>query len=348
VLKHDAMGLDCCPTAHSPFVPANAGTKSWIRACVGMNGVSGSDSTSSRPALATKLKAAVVAAALAGALAADVLSAADGSDIRMLRRDPAVVDLQPGTIRYRAAGDFTRGGKPVEAPISTIQIKQLAIMRHQVTASDYQECVAAAACQPLAANASTSDELPVVRASWRDAEAYAAWLSRNSGHRYRLPTDQEWAFAAGSRYRDDVLAIDATNPARRWLARYERDSARSEIAIDAEPRPIGSFGANENGLLDLAGNVWEWTSTCFERVALDDSGTGVLAKTVNCGVRVVEGEHRAYVTDFIRDARAGGCATGVPPSNLRFRLVREPDPRGRLRQLLAKVGLGGEMALRPR
>ena len=45
--------------------------------------------------------------------------------------------------------------------------------------------------------------------------------------------------------------------------------------------------------------------------------------TVNCGVRVAEGAHRAYVTDFIRDARAGGCAQGVPPANLGFRLVRE-------------------------
>ena len=35
-------------------------------------------------------------------------------------------------------------------------------------------------------------------------------------------------------------------------------------------------------------------------------------------------QHRTYVTDFIRDARAGGCAAGVPPTNLGFRLVREP------------------------
>jgi hypothetical protein len=46
-------------------------------------------------------------------------------------------------------------------------------------------------------------------------------------------------------------------------------------------------------------------------------------RTENCGVRVVEGEHRTYVTDFIRDARAGGCAVGAPPANLGFRLVRD-------------------------
>ena len=58
------------------------------------------------------------------------------------------------------------------------------------------------------------------------------------------------------------------------------------------------------------------------RTALHEAGKAV-STTANCGVRVVEGQHRAYVTDFIRDARAGGCAAGVPPSNLGFRLVRE-------------------------
>ena len=58
------------------------------------------------------------------------------------------------------------------------------------------------------------------------------------------------------------------------------------------------------------------------RSVLNDAGE-TISSSPNCGVRVAEGQHRAYVTDFIRDARAGGCAVGVPPSNLGFRLVRE-------------------------
>jgi hypothetical protein len=38
-------------------------------------------------------------------------------------------------------------------------------------------------------------------------------------------------------------------------------------------------------------------------------------------VRLVEGRHRAYMPDFIRDARAGGCSVGTPPSAIGFRLV---------------------------
>ena len=125
-----------------------------------------------------------------------------------------------------------------------------------------------------------------------------------------------------------ALPVDEDDPSKRWIAKYERESERTAGAKDA--RAFGHFGVNENGLADLAGNVWEWTSTCFTRYRLDDAGETVSGKA-NCGVRVVEGQHRSYVTDFIRDARAGGCAAGVPPDNLGFRLVREP------RSLISRV-----------
>jgi formylglycine-generating enzyme required for sulfatase activity len=107
---------------------------------------------------------------------------------------------------------------------------------------------------------------------------------------------------------------------RTWIARYEAEFARSRPAATAA-EPGGTFGTNSNGLDDVAGNVWEWTNSCFVRVSLD----GERERITNCGVRVVEGAHRSYVTDFIRDPRSGGCAAGVPPANLGFRLVAEPS-----------------------
>src|SRR5215470_2677177 len=90
---------------------------------------------------------------------------------------PDLVELPAGTFRHRAAGEFSRNDKPVTAPLVTITIKRpLAIMRHQVTAADYQRCVEAGACLTVDQDGAVPD-LPVVKVSWQDAHAYASWLS---------------------------------------------------------------------------------------------------------------------------------------------------------------------------
>ena len=247
-----------------------------------------------------------------------------------------LVELQPGAFRFRPSGEFTRNSKPVAAPLVTAAVdRRLAVMRHQVTAADYRRCVAAQACSM--ADPDAAADRPVVKVSWRDAHAYASWLSRETGMDLRLPTDEEWAYAAAGRFNDDALpeGLVGGDPGQRVLAIYDRD-ARREGSIDKAPRPIGSFGANENGLLDMAGNVWEWTDTCFVRSALNPKGE-LTATVANCGVRVVEGRHRAYMTDFIRDARAGGCSGGTPPSNLGFRLVHDGGAGGRFRPILQRL-----------
>lgn len=273
---------------------------------------------------ASNLKIALIAAAGFASFAMTAALPDGNRDIAAFKDQPALIELAPGSARYRVAGDFTRSGKPAEAPLATIRItRPLAIMKHQVSSADFQRCVTDKACRTLPPDVAVAADRPAIMMSWRDADAYAAWLSRKTGENYRLPTDEEWAYAAGSRYQDDSLPVDSNDPSRGWLARYERESSLKNAEIDNKPRPLGAFGANENGLLDVAGNVWEWTNTCFVRTALDESGNAS-SSTANCGVRVVQGRHRAYVTDFIRDARAGGCAAGIPPSNLGFRLVREP------------------------
>jgi formylglycine-generating enzyme required for sulfatase activity len=274
--------------------------------------------------IAFKIKLALACAAgLAGPLAVAPLIGSLGASGAVEIAAPELVELAPGTLSYRAPGDFTRAGKQAAAPLVTVRFDQPpAIMRHQVSAADYQACVADHICPPLDRDVAIALDRPAVQVSWHDAEAYATWLSRKTGAHYRLPSDAEWAYAAAGRFRDDEFTPDDSDPAKRWIARYERESGNKD---DSEPRAFGSFGVNENGIFDLAGNVWEWTTTCFTRGVLDADGNTIKTRP-NCGVRLAEGAHRAYVTDFIRDARAGGCASGTPPSNLGFRLVREQWP----------------------
>lgn len=229
--------------------------------------------------------------------------------------------LAPSSFSYRVAGDFSRDGKPVESPLRDLRLPEdLHIMKRQVTVAEYMVCVDHGACARLAGPLQARDA-PVTGVSWHDASAYAAWVSHRTGAVHRLPTDEEWTFAAAEKVRDEALPlVDPADPSQAWIARYEAESNRSR-PTGTTPQPGGTFGTNTKGLDDLAGNIWEWTDNCFVRVALD--GDREQVTNTNCGVRVVEGAHRAYMTDFIRDPKSGGCAAGIPPSNLGFRLVVE-------------------------
>lgn len=283
--------------------------------------------------LATKLKFAIASALVAGPLAVN--------PPQHMTPDDGLVDLASAKFTYYLAGDFSRFGKPAAAPLRSTSLGPgLRIMKRQVTAAEYTACVQEGGCA-RSARPDIAGDKPAVGVNWHDATAYARWLSGKSGISYRLPTDEEWIFAAGERARDEpVPVVDPDDPSKAWLARYEAETARNRT--EAAPKVIGAFGANSKGILDIAGNVWEWTNSCFERGALDSGETRIT--NVNCGVRIVQGAHRAYMTDFIRDPRLGGCAGGAPPANLGFRLVVE-RPQQPLWRFARSVGLFGSRSM---
>ena len=238
------------------------------------------------------------------------------------------VTVRPGRFDYRVPGEFLKAGRPVDGPMVDKRMRRpIEIMAYQVSAAEYAACAADGACAPADAPYGAAADLPVTGVSYRDAVNYAWWLSQKTGESWRLPTDEEWAFAAAERFGDDALGLEEAkeedaNPAARWLAAYRsRNGAERDPAV----KPRGHFGANSNGLFDLAGSVWEWTGTCHARNRVDAAGRLVEA-TQSCGVRVVGGRHRGYMSNFLRDGKSGGCAAGMAPDNLGFRLVREPAP----------------------
>lgn len=245
------------------------------------------------------------------------------------------IRIERASLSYRVPGEFLDGTLPVNAPLVRIGVERpYAIMKRQVTRGEYGRCAAAGVCKPLDGNGAA--DLPATGVSWDDATAYAMWLSQETGQVWRLPTDREWALAAGSRYSDDVYTeiSDPSNPSRRWIAIYDAESARQE-QTDADVKPAGSFGANENGLQDVAGNVWEWTDTCYVRYRKDEK-SGNKTEIENCGVRIAQGRHRAYMSGFFRDPKAGACSVGVPPAHLGIRLVRDTRrPMDRLKNWLS-------------
>lgn len=238
---------------------------------------------------------------------------------------PPTVTIPPRDHQYRATGTFQlHNGRTIDGPMVQVPAgAALTIMAHQVTAGDYARCVMAGACKPAQQRAPTPDH-PVTGVSFSDASDYARWLSTATGATWRLPTVAEWTFAAAEKAADPAIGADgeSANPADAWLGYYEREAALAR-GETGDPGPVGSHGINSLGVADLAGPVWEWTATCDSRTTLDAAG-GIVSHLDSCGVRLLEGRHRAAMSSFIRDARSGGCSTGKPPEALGIRLVREP------------------------
>jgi formylglycine-generating enzyme required for sulfatase activity len=234
---------------------------------------------------------------------------------------PQTVRLEAATQRYRPAGEFRQGTRIVDAPVETIVALAIDVMKHHVSEADYALCVADGAC--LAVPSDHRGDLPQTNVSYLDAGAYARWLSDRTGVDWRLPTDAEWLRLAGDRALDDAFEPEANgaDPSRRWIASYRREVERRGAA-DLEAHPLGHFGVNNLGVADIAGNVWEWTDSCFQNGTVAADGSVIETRSDYCGVRAVQGKHRGFVIDFVRDARSGGCAAGVPPDYLGFRLVR--------------------------
>ncbi|PDW00193.1 formylglycine-generating enzyme family protein, partial [Candidatus Viridilinea mediisalina] len=97
------------------------------------------------------------------------------------------------------------------------------------------------------------DEQPVVGVSWYEAVAYTRWLSTQTGHEFRLPTEAEWEKAA--RGPDGRIWP--------WGNTWEAGRCNSEEAGIGKTTPVGHYpnGASPYGILDMAGNVYEWCAT---------------------------------------------------------------------------------------
>ena len=116
--------------------------------------------------------------------------------------------------------------------------------------------------QPFGPDSDIADsgDHPVVQVAYPDAAAYARWAGR------RLPTEAEWEYAArgGSTATyswGDEVKPDGRLMANTWQGRfpYRNDGALGWVGTS----PVGTFPPNGFGLLDMIGNVWEWTATEF-------------------------------------------------------------------------------------
>ena len=295
---------------------------------------------------------------LAVALAAVCLGCADAdtrpASVTQERGDPALVPHSsrvPGTVFRDTLKDGGQGpqmvvlptgsfimGSPTtetgrdsdERPMRTVTIsKRIAMGRYEVTFDDYKRFTD----DPATTLTLPGDEgwgrgtRPVIKVSWNDAKAYAAWLSAQTGKMYRLPSEAEWEYAAraGTRTRyswgNDIICSQARYGRRPIL------DGECSSSFDGTV-PVGSFEPNAFGLYDMHGNVWEWVEDCwhdnYEGAPSDGS-----AWTSGCGsdVRaVLRGGSWFFYPRYLRSADRDWNGPSSRSGNIGFRLVQDLNP----------------------
>jgi formylglycine-generating enzyme required for sulfatase activity len=143
-----------------------------------------------------------------------------------------------------------------------VHLDDFRISKYPVTNYQYAQFVAATNHRPPAHWRSDTPppELlnhPVVYVSWHDANAYCTWLSKQRGESVRLPTEAEWEKAA--RGTDGRVYP--------WGNKFDADRCNmGETGVDTTST-VGIFpsGHSPYGVADMAGNVWEWTGSQYQK-----------------------------------------------------------------------------------
>ena len=176
---------------------------------------------------------------------------------------------------------------------------------------------------------------PVVCVSWEEARAYVGWMSKKTGHFYRLLSEAEWEYAAragttteafwGNDERSDCQyanGVDLTLGARFPTAKWEGVVPCHDGYVNTAP--VGSFKHNPFGLYDTAGNVFEWTADCWVK-NYDGAPTDGSARTDgDCSKRVNRGGSWTSNPTGLRSAyRDWDDASRTRVVDLGFRVARD-------------------------
>ena len=185
-------------------------------------------------------------------------------------------------MRTVPAGTFQMGdpsGTDSRAlPVHRVTLRGFGLAAHQITLAQYDVFVAAVAPNlqgrpQRIPRCPSCDTQRVINVSWKDADAFITWLNQKSGHRYRLPTEAEWEYAARAGSNTNYpsgIPVDPTQSA-------------------AQQPSVGPSSANVWGLYDIVGSVGEWTEDCWHDSYAGAPTDGSAWVSGNCSRHVIRG-----------------------------------------------------------
>lgn len=211
------------------------------------------------------------------------------------------------------AGCFQMGSSAKEAnsdesPVHRVCVDGFAIGKYEVTQGIWQKVMGA---NPSYFSACGAD-CPVEQVSWDDVQTFLSKLNSQTGQHYRLPTEAEWEYACRSGGKDQTYCGGNNLSALGWY--YENSGSKTH--------PVGQKQANELGLYDMSGNVWEWVQDWYSEHYYKNSPAQNPAGPSGGSDRVLRGGSWDYNARRCRAAIRFDVSPGYRNFDLGFRLAR--------------------------
>jgi formylglycine-generating enzyme len=268
---------------------------------------------------------------------------------------------QDGMVRI-PAGTFRMGsadGMEDEGPVHDVEHRAFWIDRHEVTVARFERFVQATNYRTDAEHAgwsgmfdvqqkawrrvdganwrhpdgpqsSAAPDEPVTQVSWADATSYARWAGK------RLPTEAEWEYAArggldGATFVWGRELRPGGRPAANWWQGRFPENDTGEDGFRGRAA-VGRFPPNGYGLLDMAGNVWEWCADWYRSDYYRASPLRAPPGPRDGTERVLRGGSWMCSENFCSNYRAAARSHASPDTGLNntgFRCARDAGRDGR-------------------
>ena len=225
------------------------------------------------------------------------------------------------------AGKFMMGspdgeGDDDERPQHEVTIgRPFAVSRFEITFDEWDACVTYGGCAERATDSGWGRQSrPVSSVSWNDAQEFVTWLSKLTGHEYRLLTEPEWEYAARA----------GTTTRYSWGDEIGKGNANCNGCGSEwdgkQTAPVGSFKPNAFGIYDMYGNVFEWVEDCYIDSYKDAPTDGTARTSDGCSSRVLRGGSWGHFPGNFRSAIRDRTRPGDRVDYIGFRLARTLNP----------------------
>jgi formylglycine-generating enzyme required for sulfatase activity len=239
--------------------------------------------------------------------------------------DIDMVLVKGGTFTMGCTSEQESDCNDDEKPTHQVTLDDFYIGKYEVTQAQWKEV--------MGSNPSyfVGDSLPVETVSWKDVQDFITKLNAKTGLNYRLPTEAEWEYAARGGAQSKGYKYSGSNNAGdvAWYYENSGDSALkgSNWSYDnlrkynCISHPVGTKKANELGIYDMSGNVWEWCSDWYDDLYSSSAQTNPTGPT--------SGSYRVFRGGSWGSYYASYCRVSFRPdlpsrsySGLGFRLAR--------------------------